>query len=362
MLRGEVGPVATAALAEGAAGLARFRPGGRAAGAADAGADRRVGRGRARAGRRRPRSSGSSTASGCRSTAAATTPRTCRCSPGRWTTSPAGCPSWSRPRSPCRSRSVVLDGEAIALHDGRSAAAVPADRQPDRVPRRRRQRAGADAADAVRVRRAARRRRGPADGAGRRAARGGAGRGRAGRAAGAAAGHRRRRRRGGRVPRRRDRARARGRGREVAGRPVRRRPARRRVAQGQAGAHPRPGRARRRVGPRAPARAGCRTCTWAPATPDRGLRDAGQDLQGPHRRDAARADRAAARARGVTQPVAGLRAARAASSRSPSTACRHRRAIPAVSRCGSPVSCATAPTSAPTRRTPSTTVRALHAG
>ena len=61
-----------------------------------------------------------------------------------------------------------------------------------------------------------------------------------------------RRRRGRGVPRRRRRTRPRGRDGQGARLAVRRRPARWRVAQGQAGAHARPRRARRRVGPRPP--------------------------------------------------------------------------------------------------------------
>jgi DNA ligase-1 len=45
------------------------------------------------------RSTGSSTACASRCTATATT---CTCSPARWTTSPHGCPRWSRPCARCR--------------------------------------------------------------------------------------------------------------------------------------------------------------------------------------------------------------------------------------------------------------------
>ena len=86
----------------GGAGGVRAR--GRAAGAADAGLQRDHGRG---GDGRRPaaagvvRSTPSSTASGSRCTAAAT-----RSSwrPGRWRTSPPGCPRWSRWRARCRRR------------------------------------------------------------------------------------------------------------------------------------------------------------------------------------------------------------------------------------------------------------------
>ena len=137
-------------------------------------------------------------------------------------------------------RSAVLDGEAIALRpDGRPH--LFQDTASRELP----------LVDHV-LRRPARRRRGRARRAGRRAG-GGARRDRPGRAARAAAAGGRRRRRGrgarggaGDGPRGRDR--------EVAGGALRRGPPRRRLAEGQAGAHARPRRARRRVGPRPPPR------------------------------------------------------------------------------------------------------------
>ena len=64
-------------------------------------------------------------------------------------------------------RDVVLDGEAIALRAGRPAAAVPGDRQPGGLTGRRRDGPRAAPAVDVLLRRAARRRRGPARPAGR---------------------------------------------------------------------------------------------------------------------------------------------------------------------------------------------------
>ena len=62
----------------------------------------------------RRRSSSSSTARASRSTATATTSAS---SPARSTTSPRACPSSSRRPARCPPRSLVLDGEAIALRD-----------------------------------------------------------------------------------------------------------------------------------------------------------------------------------------------------------------------------------------------------
>ena len=68
-------------------------------------------------------------------------------------------------------RSVILDGEAIALRAGRAAAAVPGDREPRGEPRRQRSAARGGAADAVLLRRPAPRRPRPPRPAGERAAR-----------------------------------------------------------------------------------------------------------------------------------------------------------------------------------------------
>ena len=109
--------------------LAGDRPGGRPPGAADAGVQRarrrrRDGQGRRR---RRSRSTPSSTASGSRCTATATRSSS---SPAASTTSPPGCPRWSRWCGALPAERFVLDGEALALTaDGRPAA-VPGDRRP----------------------------------------------------------------------------------------------------------------------------------------------------------------------------------------------------------------------------------------
>ena len=133
---------------------------------------------------------------------------------------------------------AVLDGEALWMGEDGPAAFQ------DTVAQTRRGRGAG-----VPLRRAARRRRGPARhaaGRARRAAR----RDRA-RARGAARAHRRPRRGPARA-RRGARRGARGRGRQGRGVAVRRRPPRQGVAQGEAGADLRPGRARRGVGPRPP--------------------------------------------------------------------------------------------------------------
>ena len=208
--------------------------------------------------RRRRRWSGSSTAPASRPTAA-----TARCasSPATSTRSPTACRRWSTSSPALPGGDLVLDGEALGVDD-------------DGSPRRFQDTMGDFGADAVdRPRRRARR---PTSStcstptatslvdeplAARRAVlaavvpadvrlpsivtadAGG----------------------GGGVPRRRRRRRPRGRDGQGARRAVRRRPARRGVAQGQAGAHPRPRGAGRRVGPRPAHAGGCRTSTSAPA-------------------------------------------------------------------------------------------------
>ena len=162
-----------------------------------------------------------------------------------------GRPPGRRPRARRRGARRRRRGRAAPVpgHDGRL--------------RRRRRRRSRARAGGVLLRRAPRRRR-----AGRRRAAGraprAAGVGRPGVGAAAVDRHGRRRR-GRRVPRPRRRRRPRGRDGQGARRAVRRRPARRRVAQDQARPHARPRRARRRVGPRPAHRAGCPTCTSAPA-------------------------------------------------------------------------------------------------
>src|SRR6201994_1472068 len=64
--------------------------------------------------------------------------------------------------------------------------------------------------------------------------------------------------------------------------------------QGQAPAPPGPGHPGRRVGPRPPPRLAVQPAPGGPRPGDRRLRHAGQDVQGPDRRDAHVADRAAA--------------------------------------------------------------------
>ena len=224
-------------------GAGRDRPRGRAPGAADAGLQRPR--------RRRPRwprwaasrsrSTPSSTASGSRSTATATT---CWSRPAASTTSPAGCPRWSRSPASLPAERFVLDGEALALDDdGRP-------RPFQETASRTAQAGGGVARHALLLRRAAPRRPRPARLARPRA--------RSPRstplvperhrvrrlvtadpaaaeafvAATLAAGHE------GVVVKDLDA-------------PLRGRPPRRRLGQGQAGAHPRPRRARRRVGQRA---------------------------------------------------------------------------------------------------------------
>ena len=160
-------------------------------------------------------------------------------------------------------RDAVFDGELIALRaDGRPYAFQDtASRAASEVDAARR---GNRAAVGVPLRRAAPRRHRPDRPAGRGPAR------RAGlrRPAGdahAPARHGRPRRGDGVLPGRR-RPGPRGRRGQVADDAVRRRAARRRLDQGQAAAHPGPGRPRRRMGPRPPARAGCPTSTWERAT------------------------------------------------------------------------------------------------
>ena len=119
-------PVAEAALRRrGAAGLRGLPPArsGRPLQPMLAPTARRHRRG-ARHGRRRPRSSGSSTAPASRCTATATS-RRLHPQPRRHHRPRAR--GGRRPPWPCRCRGAVLDGEAIALEPRRPAAAVPGD-------------------------------------------------------------------------------------------------------------------------------------------------------------------------------------------------------------------------------------------
>ena len=189
----------------------------------------------------------------------------------------------------------VLDGEVIALRAGRAAAAVPGDRAAGSGSRgdvggaaggARRCRSyffdvlhldGADLLDAPGAERG-----------------GGAGRGGARARCGCRGGGGRRAGGGGRVRRRRWPRGHEGVVVKSLRRAVRGGPARRRLAQGEAAAHPRPGRARGRVGARPAQRLAVQPAPRRARPGDRRVRDARQDLQGADRRDAALADRAAA--------------------------------------------------------------------
>ena len=104
-------------------------------------------------------------------------------------------------------------------------------------------------------------------------------------------------------------------------------PARRRVAEGQARAHARPRRARRRVGPRAPPRLPLQPAPRRPRR--RRLGDARQDVQGAHRRAAGLADRALPSSSRPTATATSCSCAPSRSSRSPSTAIQTSRRYPA---------------------------------
>ena len=244
MLAGGTVPVAARGL-RGRGGAGRVRARGRPPGAADAGLQRtrrgrRDGQGRRR---RRSRSTPSSTASGSRCTATATTSLIATRSLDDITD--------RLPEVVEVVRALPADAAGARRRGAgarrrRPAAAVPGDRVAHGAWTRGVQR------DAVLLRPPAPRRRRPA----RRARRRALGRARRPGARASTASPRlvtddAAEARG--VRRRGARRRPRGRGRQGARRAVRRRPARLRLGQGQAGAHPRPGRARRRVGQR-PAR------------------------------------------------------------------------------------------------------------
>ena len=117
MLRGAVGPVAEAALTGGDGGARGVPAAGRPPGAADAGVDRHRRRRRAEPAAARPRSSGSSTASGCRCTGPAAT---CRVFTRSLDDITDRVPEVVEAALALPVRDVVLDGEAIALRpDGR---------------------------------------------------------------------------------------------------------------------------------------------------------------------------------------------------------------------------------------------------
>ncbi|AUX46655.1 uncharacterized protein SOCE26_081610 [Sorangium cellulosum] len=111
--------------------------------------------------------------------------------------------------------------------------------------------------------------------------------------------------------RRRDRPGPRGRHGQGARRALRGRAPRQLLAQGQMRAHPRPRRARGRVGERQAPRAAQQPPPRRPRPRLRRLRHARQDLQGHDRRDARLANEAAARARDLPRRPHRLRAARA---------------------------------------------------
>ena len=146
-----------------------------------------------------------------------------------------------------------------------------------------------------------------------------------------------------------------GRDGEVADGAVRGGPPRRGLAEGQAGAHPRPGGARRRVGLGPAHRQAVQHPPRRPRPGDRWLRHARQDFQGHDGRDAGLADRAVHRTgRRPDGRLRGQACGPSRWSRSRSTACRVDRATPAAWRCASRGCCATATTRAPPRPTPST--------
>ena len=109
----------------------------------------------------------------------------------------------------------------------------------------------------------------------------------------------------------------RGRRRQGAGRALRRRPARQGVAEGQAGAHPRPGRPRRRVGVRPPHREAVEHPPRRPRPRRRRAGDGGQDVQGHDRRAARVADRGRSPSSPASSPTGACCCGRSSSSRSP---------------------------------------------
>ena len=142
-------------------------------------------------------------------------------------------------------------------------------------------------------------------------------------------------RRGAGVLRRRARGRSRRPDGEVARRAVRSRQSRRGLAQDQARAHARSRRHRSRVGPRPAQRQAFEPAPRRARSRDRRVRDARQDIQGPHRRDARMADEGVPRTRGPPRRLHRAMCVPSSSSRSLSAICRRARAIPAVSRCAS---------------------------
>ena len=183
----------------------------------------------------------------------------------------------------------------------RTAAAVPDDDAPLRPPPARRRPAPGTAPRAVLLRLSPRRWRGrdrPAAQRTRRASRHLS----SGGAAHAAGGDERSQRRA-RLPPGGPRCRARGCDGEGSGVGLRRGQPRQGMAQGQAGTHARPRRAGRGVGARRAPRLAQQPASRRAGRKRRRIRDAWEDLQGPHRRDARLADPGAARPRGLPRPV-----------------------------------------------------------
>ena len=135
-------------------------------------------------------------------------------------------------------------------------------------------------------------------------------------------------------------------------RAVRRRPARRRLGQGQAPAHPRPRGAGRRVGQRPAAGLAVQHPPRRPRPGDRRLRDARQDVQGHDRRDARLADRAVPRR---SRPARTAHVVHVRPEQVVEIAFDGIQTLDPLPRrawrCGSPGCCATATTRPPTRPT-----------
>ena len=166
---------------------------------------------------------------------------------------------------------------------------------------------------------------------------------------------------GRRGARRRAGRRARGRRGQGARRALRRRPARQGVAEGQAGAHARPRRARRGVGVRPPHGHAVEHPPRRPRPRRRRAGDGGQDLQGHDRRAAGLADADVPRARPRAADW-GVLLRPSSWSRSPSTARSAAPATRAASRCGSPASLRYRPDKTPAEADTIDAVRALLAG
>ena len=157
-----------------------------------------------------------------------------------------------------------------------------------------------------------------------------------------------------RVSRGRARAGPRRRHGQGAGRAVRGRPPRATLAQAQAGANARPGRAGRRVGPRPPARVAEQPASRGAGSGARRVRDARQDVQGNDRRDARLADAPGCRSSRSRATATRCTCVRRWWSRWPSTTCRRAPSIQAASRFDSRGSRAIGRTNWPRTQTRST--------